>query len=71
MSQKISCVPRFSAVRCQMRGDVLDQGVDLGAGEILGRGGEQPGVERQLAAVGGDGQGVVVAGIDLLVRMRS
>ena len=47
-------------------GDVVGQGVDLRAGEILGRGRQQPGVEGQLAAVGGDGQGVILAGIDLL-----
>src|SRR5271166_2728930 len=47
-------------------GDAVGQGVDLRAGEIGGVAREQPGVEGQLAPVGGDGQGVVLAGIDFL-----
>ena len=34
---------------------------------IGGRGRQQPGVQRQLAAVGGNRQGVILAGIDFLL----
>ncbi len=45
--------------------DVRDEGVGFGVGEILGRGGEQPRIERQFAAVCRDGQGVILPGLDL------
>ena len=46
-------------------GDVRHQGVDFRVGEVLGRGGEQPGIERQLAPVRGDGEGIILPGLDL------
>ena len=45
--------------------DIIDQGVDLRVGEVLRRGREQPRIERQLAAVRGDGQGVILPGLHL------
>ena len=58
MSQKIICVPRVAAVRCQMV-DTFSPGVDLRFGEIGCRSRQHPGVGGELASVGGDGQGVI------------
>ena len=46
-------------------GDVGHQGVELGLGHVGGLGREQPGIERQLAAIRGDGQGVILPGFHL------
>ena len=46
--------------------DVFDQAVDLRFGEVGCRGREHPCVGGELAAVGGDGQGVIVPRVHLL-----
>ena len=66
MSQKIICVPRVAAVFCQMSATLSARALIFESGKSAAVGREQPGVEGQLAAVGGDGQGVILAGIDLL-----
>ena len=66
MSQKIICVPRVAAVCFQMAATFSTRALIFESGEIRGRGREHPGVEGELAAVGGDGQGVVLPRIDLL-----
>ena len=66
MSQKISCVPRVAAVRCQMAATFSTRALTFEPGKSGGRGREQPGIEGELAAVGGDGQGVILPRVDLL-----
>ena len=66
MSQKIICVPRVAAVRCQMAATFSTRALIFESGKSAAVGGEQPGIEGQLAAVGGDGEGVVLPRVHLL-----
>ena len=66
MSAKIICVPRVGCGPLPDGRDVFDQPVDLRFREVRCRGREHPGVGGELAAVGGDGEGVVDTRVDLL-----
>ena len=59
-------MPRVAAVRSQMEATLPTSGVDLRLGVSPWRWLTAAGIESELPAVGGDGEGIVVARIDLL-----
>ena len=66
MSQKIICVPRVAAVRSQMEATFSTRALTFDSGKSGAVGRQHPGIDGQLAAVGGDGQRIVFPRVDLL-----